>query len=128
MNLRYAADFREYQLFQAHIPTAYLFVPVEGPLTMHGAARRGLPAIGAYRRSDFLTTFDGGPDTARNSRRFAANVIDYLKENHLHESGARIALERFRRRRCKRFCEPGCGSETPKVCWKMRASSNRNWK
>lgn len=95
VNLRYAADFREYQLFQAHIPTAYLFVPVEGPLTMHGAAQRNPPAIDAYRPSDFLTTFDGGLDTARNSRRFAANVVDYLKENHLHDPAARIALERF---------------------------------
>ena len=95
VNLRYAADFREYQLFQAHIPTAYLFVPVEGPLTMHGAAQRNLPTIDSYRPSDFLTAFDGGLDAAENSRRFAANVIDYLKENHLHDSNPRIALERF---------------------------------
>ncbi len=95
VNLRYAADFHEYQLFQAHIPTSYLFVPAAGHLVMHGAAQRNLPAVGEYRPSDFLTPFDGGPDIGKNSRRFAANVVAYLKQNHLYESGARVALERF---------------------------------
>ena len=37
VSLRYAIDFDEYQLFQAHIPACYLFVPLQGPLVMHGA-------------------------------------------------------------------------------------------
>ncbi|MGI9483747.1 MAG: hypothetical protein ACR2OR_15465 [Hyphomicrobiales bacterium] len=37
ISLRYAVDFRTYALFQSHIPTTYLFVPVEGPVVIHGA-------------------------------------------------------------------------------------------
>ena len=94
VSLRYAADFREYPLFQAHIPTACLLVPVEGALTMCGAAQRNLPGVAAYRPSPLLTAFDGGLDIAQLSRRFAAILKDVLKENHLYEPGARIALER----------------------------------
>ena len=32
VSLRYAVNYRAYALFQSHIPTAYLFVPVEGPV------------------------------------------------------------------------------------------------
>ncbi|MDA7972186.1 MAG: aminopeptidase P family N-terminal domain-containing protein [Gammaproteobacteria bacterium] len=60
VNLRYAADFREYQMFQSHIPTNYLFVPAEGDLCMHGSWHRNLPAVADYRPSDLLTVFDGG--------------------------------------------------------------------
>lgn len=95
ISLRYAADFCEYQLFQSHIPTAYLFVPLTGELVMHCAAHREPPTIGEYRRADFLTAFDGGPDLRDNSRRFAANVIAHLKRNHLYEPAAKVALERF---------------------------------
>ena len=95
VNLRYAVDFREYQLFQSHIPTCYLFVPVEGPLTMHGASRHNLPAIDEYRPSDFLTAFDGGLDIAQNSQRFSTHVIDFLRQNDLYGATARVALERI---------------------------------
>jgi hypothetical protein len=37
VSLRYAVDYRAYALFQSHIPTAYLFVPVDGPVVIHGA-------------------------------------------------------------------------------------------
>ena len=43
VSLRYAIDFDEYQLFQSHIPTCYLFVPAEGPIVMHGATRLNFP-------------------------------------------------------------------------------------
>ncbi|MGI9310155.1 MAG: M24 family metallopeptidase [bacterium] len=94
INLRYAADFCEYSLFQSHIPTCYLFVPLSGPLVMHGALRRDLSTIDQHRPSDFLTAFDGGLDLRANSRRFAANVIAFLREHDLHEPGAKVALER----------------------------------
>lgn len=95
VNLRYAADFREYQLFQSHIPTAYLFVPVEGALCMHGAACENLASAGEYRRSDFVSVFDGGVDLRRNNANFAAHVNAFLRERNLYERGARVALERF---------------------------------
>jgi hypothetical protein len=36
VSLRYAVDYRGYALFQSHIPSTYLFVPVEGPVAVHG--------------------------------------------------------------------------------------------
>ena len=95
VNLRYAADFREYQMFQSHIPTNYLFVPVEGEICMHGSWHRNLPVSVEYRPSDLLTVFDGGFNLRRNNARFAANLAAFLKERNLYERGARVALERF---------------------------------
>ncbi len=34
VSMRYATEFRNYQLFQSRIPIAYLFVPVEGPVLL----------------------------------------------------------------------------------------------
>ena len=58
VSLRYAIDFDEYQLFQAHIPTCYLFVPLEGPLVMHGATRNDFPNVSEYTRPYYLSPFD----------------------------------------------------------------------
>ena len=95
VNLRYAVDYRDYALFQSHIPTAYLFVPAQGAAVIFGAACRDLAGVAEYRPSAFVTTFDGGLNLADNNRKFADEVVAYLKENHLYEAGARIAMERF---------------------------------
>ncbi|UTW13058.1 M24 family metallopeptidase [Marinobacterium rhizophilum] len=95
VSLRYAINFDEYQLFQSHIPTCYLFVPLEGPLVMHGATGREWPNVQEYRRPDFLTPFDGGLDPERNSGRFAKAVLDFMAEHRLGEGGQAVALERF---------------------------------
>ena len=58
VSLRYAIDFDEFQLFQSHIPTCYLFVPAEGPLVMHGATRHDFPNVSEYRRPNFISPFD----------------------------------------------------------------------
>ena len=39
ISLRYAVDYRDYALFQSHIPSVYLFVPVVGPVVVHGSLR-----------------------------------------------------------------------------------------
>lgn len=36
-SLRYAADYASYQLFQAHMPEPYLFLPLDGPAVLHGS-------------------------------------------------------------------------------------------
>lgn len=38
ISLRYAAEYRTYGLFQAHIPTTYLLMPAEGPASQIGRA------------------------------------------------------------------------------------------
>lgn len=95
VNLRYAVNFDEYQVFQSHIPTCYLFLPVEGPLQMHGATSRELPQVEHYCPSDFLTPFDGGLELDRNCQRFSQSVIEYLQSQGLNPANATVALERF---------------------------------
>ncbi len=62
VSLRYAIDFDEYQVFQSNTPTCYLFVPLEGPLIMHGATRKDFPNVLEYRRPNFISPFDSGLD------------------------------------------------------------------
>ena len=40
ISLRYAIDCNEYPLFQSHLPTIYLLVPIEGPLCLYSASGR----------------------------------------------------------------------------------------
>ena len=35
VSLRYAVDYRGFPLYQSHIPSTYLMVPVEGPLVLY---------------------------------------------------------------------------------------------
>lgn len=93
VSLRYAANIDEYQLFQSHIPTCYLFVPVEGPVQMHGSTGREFPNVSQYARSDFLTPFDGGLNLSSNTERFINNLRSYAADAGL--SLENIALERM---------------------------------
>ncbi|MGE4594993.1 MAG: Xaa-Pro peptidase family protein [Gammaproteobacteria bacterium] len=95
ISLRYAIDFDEYQVFQAHIPTCYLFVPIEGPLVMHGAISQDFPNVASYQRSRFISPFDGGFDLREKTRLFANDVKSFIAKHQLHQAGNAIALERF---------------------------------
>ena len=95
ISLRYAIDFDEYQLFQSHIPSCYLFVPIEGPLVMHGATRKDFANVGEYRRPRFVTPFDGGLDITERSKLFASDVDDFVRQNNLADKGAKIAIEKL---------------------------------
>lgn len=37
VSLRYAVNYRDYPLFQSHMPQTYLFLSMEGPTVIHGA-------------------------------------------------------------------------------------------
>ena len=89
INLRYALDFTEYALFQSHIPTAYAWVPAEGSAVLFGASQRDYPNVGDYRKSEFVTPFDGGLDYRENTVRLANTVRD-LAGKH-----SPVAIERF---------------------------------
>jgi len=79
ISLRYAVDYRTYGLFQSHIPTTYLFVPVEGPVVIHGVY--GLPpSVDAARPARPLSFFDGGNNLPEAARLFATDLVDYLAE------------------------------------------------
>ncbi len=91
VSLRYAVDYRDYTLFQSHIPTFTLFVPLEGPVVLHGGYRGGLDTIDEVRPSHFLNVFDSGFETEANARRFAAEVADFLRQ--IGADSRRVALE-----------------------------------
>lgn len=90
VSLRYAVDYRSYMLFQAHIPTTYLFVPVEGPVVMFNAY--GMPPGADEVRAGRATSFfDGGCELAENARLLAGDVVAFLSE--IGTDNRRIAVE-----------------------------------
>jgi Xaa-Pro dipeptidase len=92
VSLRYAIDFDEYQLFQSHIPTCYLFVPAEGPIVMHGATRLNFPNVSEYRQPHFITPFDSGFDLSNSAKLFGDDVDSFVRE---HGHNKNIAIERI---------------------------------
>lgn len=88
VSLRYAADLRSYQLYQSHIPTAYLFMGQETPPVMHGAyGAAGMD----MRPARALAHFDAGPDLAEAARLLADDVVRYLSE--IGSDSRRVAVE-----------------------------------
>lgn len=87
VSLRYAADWREYLPYQAHIPTYTLFVDGDGAMVMHGAYADRHPVISEFRPTHGLNGFDGGFDQRRRVERFTADVLV------ASGVGARVAVE-----------------------------------
>lgn len=79
ISLRYAVDYRNYALYQSHIPTTYLFVPAEGPLVLHGSYDP-LPAVEHVRPGRPISYFDGGPELEGFARLLADDVVGFLDE------------------------------------------------
>ena len=90
-SLRYAADYDSYQLFQAHMPATYMFLPLEGPAVMFGS-NAGLSDRGIENRpARPLTFFDSGTEQSEASRLFAADAVRFLEE--IGSDSRRIAVE-----------------------------------
>ena len=87
VSLRYAADWREYSLYQSHIQVFDLFVQRDGTMDMHGAYGTLPPLITGRSPSHALNSFDGGLDLETNADDFAADVLA------LTGRGARVAVE-----------------------------------
>jgi len=99
ISLRYAVNFTEYQLFQSHIPTAYLFVPVTGEVRIYGASQRHNSLIDQYHSSRFATPFDGGLELTTNAQNIVNDIDEFLSELGLSEANSShrpsVAIERF---------------------------------
>lgn len=104
VSLRYAIDFDEYQLFQAHIPTVYLLLPVEGPVRMYGASRRDYLSVQEYDRPHFISVFDGGLDLNTAAKTFIQDIAGFRKQLGLT---GKVAFERFSPFVTKRAVEAG---------------------
>ncbi|ALG10544.1 M24 family metallopeptidase [Kibdelosporangium phytohabitans] len=83
INIRYATDARNMQLWTMHFPSRYLFVPATGPTVLfdyrdaeHLSA--GLETIGEVRRAVAVNHISGGPQVADRARSWAAELADLL--------------------------------------------------
>jgi Xaa-Pro dipeptidase len=90
VSLRYAADYSSYALFQSHVPTTYVFLPVDGPTVIHGVygAPRFVDRVAPARPLSF---FDGGEHLADAARLLADDVAGFLEE--LGTDNRRVAVE-----------------------------------
>ena len=93
ISLRYAIGFREYALFQSHIPMFYLFVPQAGPVVMHGVSHEECNLVDEYLPSRGLNPFDSGLDITRSVYQFTDDVKAYLARLGISPSRAKIAAE-----------------------------------
>ena len=90
ISLRYAVDYRTYGLFQAHIPATYLFVPIEGPVVIHGTYGPS-PMVDEVRPGRAISFFDGAEELSEAARLLADDIVNYLAE--LGTDNRRIAVE-----------------------------------
>jgi Xaa-Pro aminopeptidase len=90
ISLRYAVDYRNYALFQSHIPTTYLFVSVEGETAIHGCYDPSA-AIKNIRPARPISFFDGGNQLSESARLLADDIVNYLSE--MGTNNRRVAVE-----------------------------------
>ncbi|WP_272005026.1 M24 family metallopeptidase [Roseovarius sp. ZX-A-9] len=91
VSLRYAVDHRAYGLFQSHIPVAYLFVPVQGPVVMHGGLSNDSSLIDEVRPARAISYFNGGSNLIANAQFLAEDLNRYLAE--IGTTNRRVAIE-----------------------------------
>ncbi|MGB0848024.1 MAG: M24 family metallopeptidase [Thiolinea sp.] len=90
ISLRYAVDYRTYGLFQSHIPTTYLFVPLDGPVIIHNAYLES-DLVDNSRVGPPISFFDGGTILPEAAEALADEMVNYLRE--LGTDYRRVALE-----------------------------------
>ena len=91
VSLRYAVDHRGYALFNAHIPSAYLFVASDGPVVLHGIFGRPPPSVDEVRQARAISHFEGGPDMADRAVLLAGDIKAFLTE--IGTDNRRVAVE-----------------------------------
>lgn len=90
VSLRYAFDYRSYQLFQSRTPTTYAFLAADGPTVFHAAYGITDPSI-ETREGRALCYFDGGEVMADQSVALADDIVRYLDE--IGATRRRVGLE-----------------------------------
>ena len=90
ISLRYAVEYRNYALFQSHIPTTYLFLPLEGPVVIHGGYDPS-PAIKDIRPCRPISFFNGGYELVEGAKLLAEDIINFLSE--IGSDNRRVAVE-----------------------------------
>ena len=90
ISLRYAVEYRNYSLFQSHIPTIYLFLPIEGPVLIHGGFDPS-PSIKDNGPGRPISFFNGGYELVEGARLLASDIVDFLSE--IGTDNRRVAVE-----------------------------------
>lgn len=90
ISMRYAVNYRNYALFQSHIPTTYLFFPQQGPVVAFGAYEPE-PNGFELRVGRPVTYFDGGDALVTAAKALADDVINFLSE--IGTDNRRVAVE-----------------------------------
>ena len=90
VSLRYAIDNRSYMLFMAHIPSAYAFISVDGPVVSHGVYGPQ-PDVDRIGKARGIAYFDTGDLGVPNAEKLAQDILDYLAE--IGTDNRRVAIE-----------------------------------
>ena len=90
VSLRYAVNYRDYPLFQSHMPQTYAFLSVEGPTVIHGAMS-GSSWADEVRPGRPISFFDGAERLANYAALLADDAVSYLSE--IGTDNRRVALE-----------------------------------
>ena len=98
LNIRYATDAPNMQVWCAHNEARYLYVPAEGPVRLFefgggsDLLTAGLPTIDEVRGATYVLYFIAGGRQADNGRAWAAELDSVIRE---HAGGnRRIAIDR----------------------------------
>lgn len=86
VNIRYATDSTNMQVWTAHNPTRYCFVATDGPVVLfefhnceHLSDHAG--TVDEVRRASSFTYFYGGENTPGHVKRWAAGILDVVREH-----------------------------------------------
>ncbi len=98
VNIRYATDTRNMQIFSARNPARYLFLPVEGPVILFEFQRcehlsAGIDTIDEVRNATTVSYVAASDRLDEKAQKWAAEIADLMRQ---YGGGSnRIGLERF---------------------------------
>lgn len=98
INIRYATDTPNMQVWTLHNPARYAFVPADGPVVLfdfHGCAHisRGIETVDEVRPATAWYYFAAGPKVSERAERWAAEIADLLAATAGGER--RLAVDRL---------------------------------
>lgn len=111
VNIRYATDTRNMQIFTARNPARYAFIAAEGPVVMFefaGCAHlaQGIETVDEVRAATTASYVAAGGRLRDTARRWAAEIADLAR---IHGGGnRRVGIERFNAAAAFALADQGC--------------------
>ncbi|GLS36927.1 peptidase M24 [Mesorhizobium tianshanense] len=91
ITIRYAIDYNVFPLFQSHIPATYVFVPLDGPITLHLAADSNGSSADSVRQGRPISFFEGGNELLDAAKLLADDIVGFLSE--IGTTNRKVAVE-----------------------------------